>query len=227
MSNLAGKTVPSVVTDSTPDDGHSGGAARAPPSRLIAPWYLAYLILGLITSGMLPFLLPLMVANITDDPGRIAYIVGAYNAGLLPAPLLGRLAERYRLFRLVFFGGFAALCFGLGAAAIAMSLTAWVGLAVLCGLGAGAVATVAPLFVFSFAPKSEWNARIGWLQGFSGAGQLAGLLLVGLILLGPSFTASGSPLFCRPSQSWLGTSACLPADGAERRACRRLHGADL
>jgi MFS family permease len=155
------------------------------PSHLIAPWYLAYLILGLITSGMLPFLLPLMVASTTNDPARIAYIIVAYNAGLLPAPLLGLVAERYQLFRPVFFGGFAALALGLGAASTASALDTWVPLAVLCGVGAGAAATVAPLFVLKFAPESEWDARIGWLQSFSGAGQLAGLLLAGLILLGP------------------------------------------
>jgi hypothetical protein len=55
----------------------------------VAPWYLAYLILGVITSGMLPFLLPLMVATTTHDLGHIAYIIAAYNLGLLPAPLLG------------------------------------------------------------------------------------------------------------------------------------------
>ena len=40
----------------------------------------------------------------THDLGRIAYVIGGYNAGLLPAPLLGLLAERWQLFRPVFFG---------------------------------------------------------------------------------------------------------------------------
>ena len=151
----------------------------------LAPWYLAYSILGLITSGMLPFLLPLMVADITSSRDPIAYVVGAYNAGLLPAPALGLMAERYQLFRPVFFGGFLLLSLSLGAVTGASALTAWVSLAVLCGLGAGAVATVAPLFVVNFAPKSEWNPRIGWLQSFSGAGQLAGLLIAGVIVRGP------------------------------------------
>jgi MFS family permease len=162
-----------------------GGRASAGPRHYLAPWYLAYLILGLITSGMLPFLLPLTVANTTHDLGRVAYIVSAFNAGLMPAPLLGLAAERFQLFRPVFFGGFAALSLGLGAAPTVSTLAAWVALALLCGVGAGAVATVAPLFVVNFAPKPEWNARIGWLQSSSGAGQLAGLLLAGLLLAGP------------------------------------------
>lgn len=196
---MAGRSVCSLVRGH-PDQGWSSkvregpkeiyddvavGSASESPRHHLAPWYLAYLILGLITSGMLPFLLPLMVASTSHDLGRIAYVIGGYNAGLLPAPLLGLVAERYQLFRPVFFGGFVLLSFSLGSVSEASALSMWVFLAVLCGLGVGAVATVAPLFVVDFAPKSEWNPRIGWLQSFSGAGQLTGLLLTGLILRGP------------------------------------------
>src|SRR5689334_12549218 len=89
---------------------------RRSPWRYVAPWYLAYSILGLVTSGMLPFLLPLMISTTTNEPSRIGYTIGAYNAGLLPAPLLGLVAERFGLFRPVFFGGFGALSVGLAAA---------------------------------------------------------------------------------------------------------------
>jgi hypothetical protein len=151
------------------------------PWRYLAPWYLAYAILGLITAGMLPFLMPLMVASTTGEPSRAAYVIAGYNIGLLAAPLLGKLAQHYQLFRPVFFGGFVALTLGLGAATQISALAGWVPLALLCGAGAGAVATVAPLFVIDFAPKEEWDARIGWLQSFSSGGQLAGFLIEGLI----------------------------------------------
>ena len=153
--------------------------------QYLAPWYLAYLILRLINSGMLPFLLPLMVAGSGHDLDSVAYVIGAYNAGQLPAPLLGMLAERNRLFRPVFFGGFIALSLGLAAMAEASHLAVWVAVALLAGLGVGAVATVAPLFIVDFAPKGEWDPRIGWLQSCNGAGQLAGLLLAGWIAEGP------------------------------------------
>ncbi len=159
--------------------------ASGRPWRYVAPWYLAYSILGLITSGMLPFLMPLLVLSTTGEPGNVAYVIGAYNIGLLAAPLMGKLAQRYQLFRSVFFGGFIALTLGLGAATQTSAFGSWVPLALLCGLGAGAVATVAPLFVIDFAPTEEWDARIGWLQSFSGGGQLAGLLIAGLIAQGP------------------------------------------
>jgi MFS family permease len=182
----------------------------------LAPWYLAYLILGVINSGMLPFLLPLAVAAGGYDLDSIAYVIGAYNIGLLPAPLFGVLAERNRLFRPVFFGGFLALSCGLGLIAHASQLGGWIVLAGLCGLGVGAVATVAPLFVVDFAPKAEWNPRIGWLQGFNGAGQLAGLLLAGLIARGP--LADGFWLAAVLSAVALVVGRIgLPADGGRPR----------
>jgi hypothetical protein len=79
------------------------------PTGRIAPWYFAYLILGLLTSGLLPFLLPLMVADISHERGPVAYVAGAYDLGLLGAPLFGKLAEWRDLYRPVFFGGFVVL----------------------------------------------------------------------------------------------------------------------
>jgi MFS family permease len=143
--------------------------------RYLAPWYLAYLILGIIHSGMLPFLLPLTVpGGVGHDLGGIAYVVGAYNVGLLPASLLGLVAERRHLLRPVFFGGFVAIAVGLGGLPEVSRLGSWAVLAAPAGLGAGAVATVAPQFVVDFAPKPEWEPRIGWPLSGNGAGQLAG-----------------------------------------------------
>jgi predicted MFS family arabinose efflux permease len=168
-------------------------SVRVPPSgeapaswrQHLAPWYLAYLILGLIHAGMLPFLLPLAIARAGHDLDSVAYVIGAYYAGLLPAPLFGVLAERRRLFRPVFFGGFIALSTGLAALPEVSRLGVWVPLVLLAGLGVGATATVAPLFVVDFTRKSAWEPRIGWLQSFYGGGQLAGLLLAGVIAAGP------------------------------------------
>jgi MFS family permease len=151
----------------------------------LAPWYLAYLILGLIHGGMLPFLLPLAMARAGHDLDSVAFVIGAYYVGLLPAPLLGTLAERRRLFRPVFFGGFIAVSVGLAALPEVSRLGIWAPLVLLAGIGVGATATVAPLFVVDFAPKSDWEPRIGWLQSFYGGGQLAGLLVAGIIARGP------------------------------------------
>jgi MFS family permease len=150
----------------------------------IAPWYVAYLILGLLTSGMLPFLLPLVVESMSHQLGTVAYVSGAYNLGLLPTPLLGRLAERAQLYRPLFFGAFVVLALAFAAFPHVSSLRAWFVLALLIGVATGAAATVATLFVVDFTPRREWEPRIGWLQSFNGAGQLAGLLLAGAFAQG-------------------------------------------
>jgi MFS family permease len=147
----------------------------------IAPWYLAYLILGLLTAGLLPFLLPLMVAGVSHRPREVAYVSGAYNLGLLGAPFLGRLAERRHVYRPVFFGGFFTLGVAFALFPFAGTLAAWFLLALAIGLATGAAATVATLFIVNFAPRREWEPRLGWLQSFNGAGQFAGLLVAGLV----------------------------------------------
>ena len=73
-----------------------------------APWYLTYLVLGLIYSGLLPCLMPLLLAADGYSLDGIAWVVGGYNAGLLPAPLFGVLGERFRLFRPVFSAAFSS-----------------------------------------------------------------------------------------------------------------------
>jgi MFS family permease len=118
---------------------------------------------------MLPFLLPLTMARAGHGLDSIGSAIGAYNAGMLPAPLLGMLAERRRLYRPVFFGGFIALCLTLAAMPELPGFAFWTAVALLAGLGTGAVATVAPLFVVDFAPKHEkarlwacWQRAMRW-----------------------------------------------------------------
>jgi MFS family permease len=156
-----------------------GGTTPMTSAKRIAPWYTAYLILGLLTSGMLPFLLPLVVAAASNQLGTVAYVTGAYNLGLLPAPLLGRMAERMRLYRPLFFGSFVVLVLAFATFPHVSTLPAWFLLALLMGVATGGAATIATLFVVNFQPRSEWEPRLGWLQGFNGAGQLVGLLLAG------------------------------------------------
>jgi MFS family permease len=54
-------------------------------------------------------------------------------------------------------------------------------LAGILGLGFAAANTVANMFIVEVRPREEWDARIGALQALGGAGQVAGLLLAGLI----------------------------------------------
>lgn len=153
-------------------------AVRA-PRQYIRPWYLAYLFLGVITAGMVPVLLPLMMVTVSHQLSIVAYVMGGYNLGLLTSPLWGWLAERYKLYRLLFFAGFAVV----GAATAAMPLLtgigSWAPAAFAIGAGSAGAATVASLFIVDFAPPAEWEPRIGYLQSFNGAGQVGGLLLAG------------------------------------------------
>lgn len=184
------------------------------PSR-VAPWYAAYLILGLLTSGMLPFLLPLVIADISHQLGTVAYVTGAYNLGLLPAPLLGRLAERAHLHRPLFFGAFVVFALAFAAFPHVSSVGPWFVLALLIGVATGAAATVATLFIVDFAPRAEWESRIGWLQSFNGAGQLVGLLMAGAFAsggFGIGFTLAGGLALVALVVGHFG----LPQDGAHR-----------
>ncbi len=62
------------------------------PQGRIAPWYVAGASMGLVASGPLPVLL-LLIAQVSHRLDFVAYVTGAYNLGLLSAPLLGALAE--------------------------------------------------------------------------------------------------------------------------------------
>lgn len=190
-------------------------------STRVAPWYAAYLILGLLTSGLLPFLLPLLIGSSPHQLGTVAYVSGAYNLGLLPAPLLGRLAERARLYRTLFFGAFAVLALAFAAFPWVSGLLPWFLLALLIGLATGAAATVATLFVVDFTERSEWEPRIGWLQSFNGAGQLAGLLLAGAVAQG-RFVLGFSLAAALAAGAIVVGHVGLPVDGARRAQGNRL-----
>lgn len=153
-------------------------ALRA-PRQYIRAWYLAYLLLGVVTAGMVPVLLPLMMVSVSHHLSTVAYVIGGYNLGLLTSPLWGWLAERYKMYRPLFFTGFVIV----GAATAAMPLLSgigdWAPAAFAIGAGSAGAATVASLFIVDFAPSAEWEPRIGYLQSFNGAGQVGGLLLAG------------------------------------------------
>ncbi len=167
-----------------PFDDFRRGAALAlalraitAPRRYIRPWYLAYLLLGMVTSGLLPVLLPLTVEGLSHSLATVAYVMGAYNFGLLTSPLWGMLAERIKAYRKLFLGSFLLTAAGtLGMLAL-RGLPSWLVAAFALGAGSGGAATLATLFIVDFAPRTEWEPRIGWLQTFNAAGQVAGLML--------------------------------------------------
>ncbi len=146
----------------------------------VEPWYLAYALLGVTMAGLAPILLPL-AATRTGGAAHAGLVMAALSFGGLTAPLWGMLADRFRLHRLLLSGGMLITAFGLAVFPFSGSPAAWIWLAFLQGSGAAAAATVANLFVVEVHPRDEWDERIGWLQTFYGAGQVAGLVLAGIM----------------------------------------------
>lgn len=151
------------------------------PKRYIARWYGACLLLGAATAGVFPILVPLWIVHISNQTSLVAYVLGAYNLGLLTSPIWGKRAESRHDYRSVFLGGFIAAAIGMALLPLTHTWVAWAIGAFFTGAGTAAASTVASLYVFDFAPRSEWEPRIGWLQSFNGMGLVIGLLLAGAL----------------------------------------------
>jgi MFS family permease len=150
------------------------------PRRYARPWYFAYLLSGLVASGMVPILLPLMMASVSHDLSSVAYVMGAYDFGLLSSPLWGIMAERNKQYRALFFTGFLLSALAIGAFPFIRSISEWMPLAFAMGVGFSGASTVSSLLIVDFEPSNEWEPRIGLLQSFNGIGQVIGLLLAGI-----------------------------------------------
>ena len=147
------------------------------PRRYIRPWYLAYLLLGIVTAGLLPVLLPLTVEARSHRLSTVAYVMGAYNFGLLASPLWGMLAERLKAYRELFLGSFLITAAGVLGLLLLKELPSWLVSAFALGAGSGGAATLGTLFIVDFTDRAEREARIGWLQSFNASGQVVGLML--------------------------------------------------
>lgn len=172
----------------------------AEPRRYTRPWYFAYLLLGIVTAGMVPVLLPLMMMAVSHKLASVAYVMGVYDLGLLTSPLWGVLAERRKLYRTLFFAGFLLSIVAVAVFPFMRSLSGWMIAAFVLGAGSSGAATIASLLIVDFEPSNEWEPRIGLLQSFNGAGQVVGLLLAGAFSHG-SF----------PAGLWLAAILLLPA----------------
>ena len=110
--------------------------------RFIRPWYLAYLLLGITTAGMIPILLPLMIEAYSHRLMAVALVTCAYELGLLTSPVWGIAAERYNLYRALFFTGFATAAFATALMPVLHILSGWLFLAFAIGAGTGGDSTV-------------------------------------------------------------------------------------
>lgn len=153
---------------------------RRPWHEWIEPWYLSYAIIGLVVAGLVPVLIPLIVGE-TGNAGEVGLVVAAVSLGGLTSPFWGGLADHRRMHRWLLAGGMLITSVGLAAFTLINHPIIWFILAIIQGLGIASAATVANLFVVEAHPQGEWDERIGWLQTFYGIGQVAGLLLAGVL----------------------------------------------
>jgi MFS family permease len=143
----------------------------------VEPWFAAYACLGVVQGGMLPLLLPLSAGGST----HAGMLVGVMNLAGLTAPFWGHLADRRRLHRQVLLAGMLATLVALVLMPMQLGLPLKIVLTGILGLGFAAANTVANMFIVEVHPQEEWDSRMGAMQALSGLGQVAGLLLAGLI----------------------------------------------
>jgi DHA1 family tetracycline resistance protein-like MFS transporter len=155
--------------------------AHLPWRQWVEPWYFIYALQGAVIGGMAPMLLPLAVVR-AGSPLYVGLVMAAFSLGGLTAPLWGRLAAYFRWPRWLLIGGFLVTALGLLAFAFTTTPIVWVALALFQGSGAARANTMANSFIVEARPQEQWEQRLGWLQTFYGGGQVAGLLLTGLLI---------------------------------------------
>lgn len=149
-------------------------------------WYAGYTFQGAVVLGIVPILLPLVIAE-AGGATQAGMVVAAFYVGQLLAPPIGAFTDRSGLHKVVFLSGFVMLALGLAMFPMASSLPFWLALSLLQGAGSAASNTVSAMFIVEWKPKSEWDVRVGWLQTFYGAGQAVGLALAALLQMEPEY----------------------------------------
>ncbi len=140
-------------------------------------WMVCYVLLGFVQSGLLPVILPL-----ASRPGPTAGLSYAAFAVMgLAAPLIGAWSDRHRRHRLTLACGLAGGGIALLLRALPGGLAMHLALAAATGLGVSSAVTVATMFIVEVVPQASWDGQISALQACIGCGQLAGLLLAGLL----------------------------------------------
>jgi MFS family permease len=141
---------------------------------------VAYALLGVTAAGLMPVLFPLTVST-ANSAMLVGLAVAAFSLGGLTSPFWGALADRYRCHRALLVGGLSVTALGIACFALAGSPVLWIVLAAFLSCGIAAANTVANLFVVEAHPEAEWDERIVWPQTFYGGGQVAGLVLAGVM----------------------------------------------
>lgn len=205
-----------------------GRAAMAPLARDRAgqrgdTWLVAYALLGLTQSGLLPVLMPLAM------PGAGAGLTyAAFSLLGVFAPFLGSWADRTGRHRdLLVWGSITAglpfLAFD--AAPDPMKIV----LAAIAGLGAMATTTAGNVLAIQGQPDAQWDARVALLQRYITAGMVIGLAGAGLLArhhahLG--FAVAGLGQVAAGVLAFISAPACSPRSASAKPAPRPMIGGD-
>jgi DHA1 family tetracycline resistance protein-like MFS transporter len=149
------------------------------------PWYYGYAFQGLAVFGTGAILMPILV-NKTDDAARAGIVMAFFYMGQLISPLIGVITNRTGYHRLIYLSGYVLLAIGLVLFPVTNIFWFWMALAFLQGAGSSTSNTVAGMLIVEYNPKTEWDARIGWLQTFYGIGQAVGLGLAAILQTRPA-----------------------------------------
>jgi MFS family permease len=140
-------------------------------------WMICYVLLGFVQSGMVPVILPLAA-----PPGPSAGLTyAAFAAAGIAAPFIGAWSDRHRRHRLTLAAGLGIAGLGLIAHSLPGGVTQHMASALLIGFGVSSASTVGTMFIVEVAREPLWDAQIGTLQACIGGGQLAGLLIAGVL----------------------------------------------
>ncbi|MBV9728558.1 MAG: MFS transporter [Pseudonocardiales bacterium] len=144
-------------------------------------WMTSNLALGLAFNCFLPVLLPSYVLSAGGTATDVWVTMSMAGLFALLGPSIGRLAGRHRAHRLVQVLGLLGMAVGLVALALSHgdSLSIVLAIAVM-GIGAAAVAVVAPMFILASILPTDFQARqLTWLQLNLDLGKIMGGLLLG------------------------------------------------
>ena len=138
---------------------------------------ICYVLLGLVQSGMVPVILPLAAR-----PGPAAGLTyAAFAAAGIAAPFIGAWSDRHRHHRLTLAAGLTLAAVALLAHSLPGGIAQHMVSAALVGFGVSSASTVATMFIVEVAAESSWDTQISALQACIGSGQLAGLLIAGML----------------------------------------------
>jgi MFS family permease len=140
-------------------------------------WMICYVLLGFVQSGLVPVVLPL--ASPPAPAAGLTYAAFAVTG--IAAPFVGAWSDRHRRHRWTLAGGVTLAGLALAAHALPGGVQQHMLSAAAMGLGVASASTVGSMLILEVAPMDRWDRQIGTLQACIGSGQLAGLLVAGVL----------------------------------------------